>query len=371
MERIIIILSILIFHHDAFSQLVFDRSVFPKPGDSLTFFRDIIEPDTRLGQGTNQVWDLSYLETPIYQTKTFEKSPFYKQSSQAGKVFSFGDAEIKYLYERHDDGIREIGFLLPGAMGGAKSVPVFYDKTIPLTPGSLAYGQQSRHKVSFEYELDKQALPANLQSDLTKGIRRIRISGSKTIERLTDAWGSLFLPGEILQANRVRVSEKVIVRIYDAENGKLIPFFDDNMISQVCPFRLKNQYYEFWSREHSSVTAKIQSDPSGKIRTIEYQPKVRRGTGINLNAGRNDFVLSPNPTYNIAKVYISNQKPGKYALAIFNIIGKKLWHQPIEVDGPAIIKENFGFLPKGTYLLSLMDENGNIIRTIRLMIISV
>ena len=372
LARIGAIWILLVTCQFAHAQLILKDSAFPRPGDSLTFIRDYVEPDTRFTEGENQVWDFRYLESPLYLTKKFEPSPFSPKYSQPGNSSSYGEGSQIQLYERRKDALCETGFLLMLSGNRTKGLPVFYDQEICIRPPDLSMGRKSRHRVQFEFELERRELPVSLQSDLPAGTRRIRVSGTKTITRQTDAWGSLLLPGEVWKANRIKVSERTAIRFFDAGTGKSLPYFDEKMTGQVYPFPLFRQYYEFWTGEHLFAAARIHMEPgTGKMRSIEYQARPYGSDKIDLKARRNDFILYPNPTYNVAKIYISVENPGTYALAIYNIIGKKLWQEEIELQGTGILKENFGFLPKGTYLLSLLDENGNILRTIRLMIVSV
>ena len=83
------------------------------------------------------------------------------------------------------------------------------------------------------------------------------------------------------------------------------------------------------------------------------------------------FLIYPKPTYNTAKFLISNFKKGDYKIEIYNIIGKKLWSTKLVLSKKTMVKYDFSFLRKGTYLITLKDRFGKVIRTRKLMIISI
>ena|GEM_PF-3063908 len=352
------------------AQITFDRHVFPSEGDSLVYLKDIANSGLNMNGGENQIWDLRRLESPLFSTTNFKRSAFYAKLDQTDHVFFDRGNNNSTLLMNSDRGLEEIGFLWQGP-NAAHVIPVYYDKSIIINPNSLSYGERSYNRVHFSYDLDRTVLPVDIQADLPFSVKQITIEGTKTINRTSDAWGKLILPLEKLMANRIRVTEYTTIKLFDSKTKKAITYFDEKMIRKIFPYPLSANFYEFYTKEHKSYTARIKINEKGQMISIDYQSEIPEIKAVNLDSRFSDFILFPNPTYNIAKVYVSKHKTGKYSLAIYNIIGKKLWQRGIDVEGQTIIKENFGFLPKGTYFISLLDENGNILRTTRLIIISV
>lgn len=371
MGRIIFIFILLLTSQFCLSQLQFEGSIFPSQGDSLTYHKDVINIPDNFVPGDDQSWDFRFLETPLYYKESFDASDFYPSTNHAGSAFLFEKGKIKFICDTENNDFLELGFVLPLPRNNQKVRPVFYKKAISISGKSLKHNAQQIQKGAFAFELTRDELPVIIRQDIPDDIELLKIRGTKTVNRISDAWGTLVLPREAFKANRIKVIERVDLKIYNAKTGKAISYFDEDMLFQILPIKKVSRSYEFYSNKYDFVTARIDIDNNGNMTTIDYQSDKVKTESINTTSKRSDFVLYPNPTYNIAKVFISNKSNGKYALAIYNIIGKKLWHKDIEVNGPTIVKENFGFLPKGTYLLSLLDENGNIIRTTRLIIISV
>lgn len=370
MERLGITVILLVSWLISYGQLSFRTDIFPRSGDSLTYQKDILGIPDNNNQGANQTWDFRSLQTPLFAKQHFSPSAFFKDSDQLGQVFIYEKDVIDYLYYNDGNMFSEIGFLLEIGKSG-KKIPVYYDQSLQWDTNSLQFGEKRILNTSFEFTLNRADLPKSIQESIPEKIIHFRVVGTKSMIRYTDAWGKMLLPDETIPANRVRIIESTRIRIYNADSGKLIPYFDLNMMHQIIPMRNRERYYEFYSDNYPFVTARIRVDDKNQLINIDYQSRKSSRQSVNTSTNRNDFVLYPNPTYNVAKIFIKNKQSGNYSLAIYNIIGKKLWHRDIEVNGETIIKENFGFLPKGTYLISLHDENGNILKTTRLIIISV
>jgi hypothetical protein len=370
LERIGFIVFFVLFGLPSQAQLEFNNSIFPVAGDSLNYQKDVLNISDVFTPGENLTWDYRFLQTPLFEEQRYTPSAFYKLSSQSGKTFTYPIAGMEYIFVSDRNGLEEIGFLLQSNPSGRK-VPVYYDKPLSWDASTLSYQQRKVLKSDFSYTLKRSDLPEEVAQDIPSSIDDFLVKGSKTSVRDCDAWGSLMLPGETLKVNRVRVSTTVKLRIYHAKTGKLIPYFDDDMIRKIIPMKAKFRTYEFYSKDYPFITAQIEVTDKNILSNIKFQSRKTSSRRINTTSGKNDFTLYPNPTYNIAKIFINNRSKGNYSLAVYNIIGKKLWERNITVDGETIIKENFAFLPKGTYLISLLDENGNILRTTRLIIVSV
>lgn len=370
MERIGFIALFIMFGFLSQAQLEFKNSLFPRAGDSLNYQKDVLNISDIFEPGEDLIWDYRFLQTPLFEEQKFIPSPFFNHSSQTGKAFTYKTAGMEYILVNDMNGLQEIGFLLEINQTN-KKVPVYYEKPLTWDAPSLSYNQRKVERTEFSFVLKRSDLPKEVAQDIPASIDNFLVKGNKTVIRHSDSWGTLMLPGETLRVNRVRVATTVKLRIYHSKSGKLIHYFDDDMIRKIIPMKAKQRSYEFYSDDYPFITAQIEVNDQDMLSNIKFQSRKTSSRGVNTTLGKNDFTLYPNPTYNIAKVFINNRSKGNYSLAVYNIIGKKLWERNIEVDGETIIKENFAFLPKGTYLISLLDENGNILRTTRLIIVSV
>ena len=307
------------------SQLTFDASIFPKTGDTIAFQKDIINVPDNFEPGSNQSWDFTFLQSPLYDTKSFAPTNFYISRDKANTSFELRSEELAFLYQNDGDALYEIGFLLPLGNDELPKFPVYYDKPIEQKAEDLIFNTRSIQVAQFSIVLERSQLPKSVSKDIPASIKKIHIKGKKTVVRHTDAWGYLFLPGQTMWANRVRVIETYAIRILDNQSGKVIPYFDEEMMMKVMHLKMRNRHYEFYSDNYRYLTAKVKVNEKNILTTIDYQIKKLQSDAIDIHSRSSDFILYPNPTYNIAKVFINNKSRGNYAIAVYNIIGKKLW----------------------------------------------
>ncbi len=353
------------------AQVVVQSDKLPRAGDVVYLKQDLLNHLIwEDNQGASR-WDLSKATSPLVKTVEFVRSEFSPTGRGTYQVFEIKSNEFSYLYSRTNRGLEEIGFVLQYNGDKKPKIPVYYDKPVLISAKSLNYPFRNKQEASYDFKLLKKDLPVEIQRNLPKNTRQIRVIGTRTVMRSTDAFGTLELPDESMEVVRVRVSEFHRIKIYDAGTGKLIPFLDDRMIAQLIRQDQWTYAFEYYSNKYKYLTAKVNFDSQGTVISCQYQVVRPDATDYFITDNKTEFQLYPNPTYNIGKIFISNIESGRYRLVLFNIIGKRLWDKDIIVDGQTIIRENFNFLAKGTYLLALQDENGNVIRTTRLNIISV
>lgn len=83
-----------------------------------------------------------------------------------------------------------------------------------------------------------------------------------------------------------------------------------------------------------------------------------------------DINVFPNPTYGDLNIQVENAESGQYVFAVQNIVGKKLWTKDFTINSEQYLSQfELPFLPKGVYLYSITDDEGNRIVSKRLVII--
>ena len=105
---------------------------------------------------------------------------------------------------------------------------------------------------------------------------------------------------------------------------------------------------------HAESIQYLVSDPSSTIRNTSTQP---------------DVYAYPNPAINDVRFEFSNLPPAKYKLKVFNILGMTLMEEDYQLSGFKTVKWDVSKLRKGTYLYSLVNNEGKTIATRRLMVI--
>lgn len=115
--------------------------------------------------------------------------------------------------------------------------------------------------------------------------------------------------------------------------------------------------------------ASIGLDSLGNIGTVAYKDNNINTPVIKLSTGQPDMLASPNPTLGKTKFTIANVVPGRYTIKLYNIIGAPLWSKEVNINGIKTLKEDFSYLRKGTYLYSILNDQGKVLITKRLMIL--
>lgn len=353
------------------AQVVVQSDKLPKAGDVIYLKQDLMNHLIWDDNQGSSRWDLSKAETPLIKTLEFTRSEFSPTGRGTYQVFEIKNNKFSYLYSRTNRGLEEIGFIVQYNGGKQARIPVYYDKPVLISTKSLNYPFRNKQEASYDFKVLKKELPVDIQRNLPKNTKQIRVIGTRNVNRSTDAFGMLELPDENLEVVRVRVNEFHRIKIYDAATGKHIPFLDDQMISDLIRQEIWTFAFEFYSNKYKFLAAKVNFDAVGTVKSCQYQVSKPVQGDYFLSDNKTEFQLYPNPTYNIGKILISNLESGRYKLVLYNIIGKKLWDRDIEVNGQTIIRENFNFLVKGTYLLAIQDIDGNVIKTTRINIISV
>jgi len=353
------------------AQIVVQSDKLPKAGDIIYLKQDMLNHLIWEDNQGSSKWDLSKAITPLVKTIEFVKSEFSPTGRGTYQVFEMKSNKFSFLYSRTNRGLEEIGFVLQYYGTRQPKIPVYYDKPVLISAKSLNYPFRNKQEASYDFKIQKRELPADIQRNLPKYTKQIRVIGTRTVMRSTDAYGVLELPDEDLDVIRIRVNEYHRIKIYDALTGKIIPFLDDRMITDLICQDIWTNAFEFYSNKYKYLASKVNFDAQGTVKSIQYQVNKPETGDYFISDHKTEFQLYPNPTYNIAKIFISNLDSGRYKLILYNIIGKKIWDKEIEVNGQTIIRENFNFLAKGTYLIAIQDENGNVLKTTRLNIISV
>lgn len=77
----------------------------------------------------------------------------------------------------------------------------------------------------------------------------------------------------------------------------------------------------------------------------------------------------PNPAVEWVRFDCKNLPESDYTLKIFNIVGKVVWKENYSISGNKSITVELEDFKKGTYLYSLVDKDGNVIGTRRLVVL--
>ncbi len=336
-------------------------------GTSLFYSVDYLDSVLVKKGGSHVTWDLSDEESPIVKEVKISNTSI--PSQKYTEVIRIESGKDVLLYQKSRSKLNEIGFVLK-----TKTNPnriVLYNKPLIFSEKKLFYGARFTDSTGFEAILSRDEIPSEITESLPLKVKEIKLFGFIKRQYHYDADGRFEFKHKSVSALRLKIDEFIELKLYDHKSGDEIPVYNKKVLKKIYKNQGKRTYYYFFSNTNRYYFAKISYSKENKNYIIEYQNDNVAEDRLYLKKYKKIFLIYPNPTYNYAKILFSNYKPGRYDLEIYNIIGKKIWAKNINLEENTLMKYNFSFLRKGTYLIALKDRYGNIIATRKLIIISI
>lgn len=331
----------------------------------LNYTVDYIDNDLVEQTGAHLIWDLSNSQSPLFEDLVINKKGFGINGIKV--THSVDNGSIVKYYKKNRKEFNELGFHKDSKF----PYSILYDKPLSFSTDYLIYGATFSDSTSFSLIRQREELPFELIRNLPKKVKAIKIVGNIKRYYHCDAHGKFILSEKSVPALRMKIIEKTNIRLYDIQSGNEIPYVNDKILKSIYPNTGNNVSYVFFSNSSKYYFAKINYSTSTNSYIIKYQNDNSEDNILKINNKKKTFVIFPNPTYDIAKFLISNYSNGKYKLEIYNIIGKRIWDTDVIISSNSLLKYNFSFLRKGTYLVALKDKYGNILTTKKLVIIAV
>ncbi len=325
--------------------------------------------------GPNQSWDYSHIRGNNLFTST------YRPASMAHAAADYPDAELflsippsfERFFKSDENSFDEVGFTSLDPVVQLLSFSIRYNTPYTLYRAPLNYQDSGALKTSFFTTFPFDSLPDTLVQQVPPSFRPDTISVRVFINRVddVDAWGTLRVPEGSYTVLRQKSIEIRKTRIFTY--SAILGWSDQtdlvkNFIPQVPTTPDTTVSYSFFSENHSGPVAVVQMDSANEnVASILYGGPAVSTKNVYTKPG---ISVTPNPSYGKVTFKLNGMKPGRYHLEILNILGKPVWDNYYLISSPkSRIKENFFFLPKGTYLYSLSDVNNKILSIKKLIIL--
>ncbi len=363
----LIFIFFLLLHTNSYSQIeVRSYPINLSDNTILNYVVDYFPQSYVQSKGAHLTWDLSESKSPIVQQITIRKTKLENISKSA--VYEIKSGNNTVFFSKNKRNFDELGFILNTANN---SHIVLYKHPLYFTTKYLKYGATFSNSGSFTIQLMREELPKELIANLPVSVKEVKLVGKIFRKYHCDAGGRFILEDNEIAALRLSVDESIEIRLYDVGSGNEIPFIKEHVLKKIYEKAGENKYYLFFSNSYKYYFAKVDYDKSSGNYIIKYQSNDIKKDALEVNTSKKIFLLYPNPTYSIAKMLIANYGIGKYKLEIYNIIGKKLWEDNLMLTKSNLLRYDFSFLRKGTYIIALKDKYGKLITTRKLVIISV
>ncbi len=367
MRRLFFIAIFIIFQLSTFGQL--NIGLYPTNFDDDTkieYSVDYIDKEILNEESSHAIWDISDSESPLTEDVLITRNGRFDDS---GNIYEISNGKEKIFFRKYKKKFDEIGFEFTTANYEAKIVR--YYKPLAFATSDLLYGATSSDSTSFDLDLNRDELPRQFKEALPKNISSIKLRGSIKRDYHCDAHGNFSTDKLLVPALRVKVIQNFEIKLYDKGSGDEIPFLNNQITGILFDSIGETTYYLYYSNVSKHYFAKAIESNDGNGYILKFQKDNIKSNSIDFNTEREIFYIYPNPTYGDLKIFINNYRKGKFNLGLYNIIGKKIWHKELTLSGREILRYDFSFLRKGTYLLSISDEYGNIVSVRKLIILSI
>ena len=333
----------------------------------LFYKLDLLPEDVELGEtGTDKIWNFINLQSPRLYVFDHLDGISSEDPRIDDPTFVVTDpwGHKKYIRTRNGGAFLlaeqwELGeFLDP--------IVKIYSEPYPIWNVKLALGTTSDTRGNWTISISND----QLRFLGIKGLSEIRITGNETLHEIIDAEGLLYLPRSYHHVKRIfreiTPSFKVEQRM-----GNRWEQVDEVVISKLLPWMLDfRSEYVFVDAENKDVLAEVRLTEEDSVQSVLYKSFEEEGIKRFAPDLTEQFSLYPPTSDGNVRLDFLNFKPGKYSLVIFNIVGKKIWDQDYNVRDNIILREDLSFLPKGTYIYSLIDSQKNKLFTRRFAIIN-
>lgn len=392
MKRTLLATLALLLLLDLQAQVTITSSVFASVGNDLKTRNATNMGGTSIGPGaTNANWDYSAMVGGPLETSTIQAA----SSGTAGALFPDADIILPQgivdgeNYIKVSSNKAEAIGLSGDPLGlGFDIVIRFSDpKSVLETP--LTYPNTYTDYAAFSVAIDVDDYPTlrNLVDSLvppTTGatVDSIRITYNDTTVNEVDGWGSLKIPAYGLANdtyNVIRVKQTTHSSIVVEVKGRFfnIPFdWTDPAqapLNTPLPFAgpQTTVLYQFLNDSEKEpiliLNANDPADPT-RITSAVFKSELNTRTFAAPVPQEPTVKAFPNPVITDLNLELDNFEPGRYEVRIYNILGREILREQHQVSGATRFSVNVSALRQGTYLYSIVDSKGQVIKTRRIMV---
>jgi len=361
------------------AQITLGTGHIPQVGDKLYIGIDSTEfwydnPDYGLETGENKDWTFDLIQIEEMQVRD------YKDVSEGTVTDSFPDADMigpffgGEGYYKHDaDGLTLLGYYgSPIDIIENLELSVTFDPSLTTLPAGMTYGDTVTDTYAFYEEL----INANLEvtvSGITTVVNSAILDVASTVEYIADGWGTFTTPygtWDVLRVvqNEYRYTQGMAELPFfgwqDLEALGLEGFGHDTLTSiMFISDMTKEPIIEFEIDYNSPHAA---NRPAKAIRFKIPSSVVDVETP---DAPQIDVNAFPNPAINDVSITTSGFEVGQYHINVYNMLGRIVKQQAIDITGDSSFRLDVSDLSRGTYLYNISDSTGDMLITKRLVVI--
>lgn len=372
------VFSALCVHASA--QITVTAATFPAVGDTFRYALDLnVEGDGYITPpGGSQVWNF----TDLNREQTLET--VYRDPKTGTQSASFPGAELLVVnaggesyYNVTNNRVELLGYSGGDPANLGVNVLANFGPPIVERRSPMMFFDINQQTSDLTLPFSTDALPDTLIANIpgAQFIDSIRVRINFQRLEVVDGWGTLQIPGMLMPEPVLRekrteyTTTNLDVHSFlgwipiptTGGSGGLLNFLGtDTTVS-----------YRYYSNVHKEELAVV------TLNNEQSAPERVRFKNIgNLTSlpeedapGAAGVQAFPNPAIQWVRFDCTNLPADEYTLKIFNIVGKVVWKNTYTISGNRSIRVDLDDFKKGTYLYSLVDQNGVIIGTKRLVVV--
>ena len=372
---LLVIFSALFF--SASAQVTVTAATFPGAGDTLDYALDSDPGGLTIATppGGNQTWNLSDLQADETSRVIYlpASAGVHSMDYPNAELVVIGDNRETY-YDKTNTQFTRLGYAGADASSFGLEVVARFSPALVERKSPLQFFDITVQTVDLSLPLATDQIPDSLLNGITITPDSIRVRINTNRLDVVDGWGKCQIPGGNYDVLRVKRTEyrTTALDVYlllgwvDITsllgNGNTLGGFLGT--DTTTTFRFYNQV------EKEEIAVATMSNDLATVEQVRF--KNNSGTSASIEAdspGAASIQAYPNPAVEWVRFNCANLPQGDYTLKIFNIIGKVVWKENYQLNGSKSIRVELDDFKKGTYLYSLIDGQGNIIGTKRLVVL--
>ncbi|MEM1214820.1 MAG: T9SS type A sorting domain-containing protein [Bacteroidota bacterium] len=378
MKQILLSLLAFLTIYHASAQITLEAAdYFPILGDTLRTSVDVDGPDGFVitPAGGDQTWDFTNLE------ESFELINIYASptTGTVGDQYPTADLLLTQIggvgegyYTSTPDAFSVIAYAGADPLGFGLEVsapfnPAYVDRWAP-----LAFFDVRNNESALQITVPADQLPSGILDSLPITPDSLRVSINTSRTDIVDAWGTLEIPSGTFDVLREKRTEERELTL-EAKVG-FFPWVDVTDI--VTGLLMLEELgintsitYSYWSSEAKEPIAVVTTnEDESEIQQIEYK-KIEIVNSTSTTTYRKPGVaIYPNPAMVEARLRFEQLPNDDYRLEIFNLTGKQIAQRSFSASGTHEERLDVTVFPKGLYLCTLKDINGQPLLTRRLLV---
>jgi len=373
-QMLLAIFSALFF--GASAQITVTSATFPNAGDTLHYALDIDPGGLTIATppGGNQTWNL--LDLQADQTSKVVYAPasagLYAMNFPGADVVVIGETRETY-YDQTNNQFTRVGYAGADANSFGLDVVARFSPALVERKSPLQFFDISVQTTDLSLPFPTDQIPDSLLAGIVVLPDSVRVRINTNRLDVVDGWGKCQIPGgnyDVLRMKRTEYRTRALdvylilgwVNISGLlGNGSNLGGFlgTDTTIT-----------FRFYSNiEKEDIAVATMSNDLSTVERVQFKDNITTPIIEADSPGAATIQAYPNPAVEFVRFNCANLPAGDYTLKIFNIIGKVVWKENYQLVGSKSIRVELDDFKKGTYLYSLVDSQGNIIGTKRLVIL--